>query len=169
MVDFNIGVQGAQTDLLKTYHADGVFRAEIGVNRYIYKMVQGIQYSLDESNQDEEYIDNGKPVFSRIGDIRGQFQVTIKKHAGMFETGDTPADDWLVSKWLADIEEDDPPEVDFVETMHADKAASNKFARVKLKLRIRNVMMMRDPGRGSGDIAIGGQVIGLSYAKREAS
>ena len=166
---------GQRKEELTTYHSKGVLRAVVATGTqntltdYIYKLVQDLTISIDKTNQDTDYIDDGPAIFSRIGDVKGTFNFDLKATISLFDTDAVPTHEWLVSYWLKELADDSPPELDFVETLFAKKSPGEKYARINAKLRIRTCAIERKASRGIIDIPVTGEVIAFTSAKRTAT
>ena len=160
---------GAASEVSPTFHANGVFRAKISSTDYVYLAIQDLEYSFDETNQDEEWFSTGKPLYTRIGDKIGSCRFDMKKMVSLFETGTGPTDGWLLSKWLADIVDNKPPEINFIETLYAKDASSNKFARVSFTGRLRGTSLAYSGNQGAGNVRVHGDIISFTSAIRASS
>lgn len=165
-------VDGLVRGQLLTY-TSGVFRAVDGDDNTIYKAVQRIRLSLDETNLDEDYIDTGIPIYSRIGDKKGTFEFDLRATVDLFETDSDDSnneihatDNTLASKWLNDLQNEDPPIITFVETL--DAKAEAKFVRIRARLRIKAVDAERDPNKGTLGLMVRGEILKIQRAAQEA-
>lgn len=158
---------GAKKERLKTY--SGFIRADVGANEYQYLFIQEIEMAVDDTDVERDRIDDGSPVFTRIGDVLGPFRFLLKNTVDLYQ-GTTPAtDSWLASFWMEQIAQGLFPEIDFIETLNAPESIGNKFARLRWKGRLISAGPDRAKDRGVGEFEVEGEVIGFTSALRQSS
>ena len=167
----------------REYKANGIFKAEQAGGDTTYRGVQNIVLRPDTTtNMDEINVDSGVPMFARIGDKRGTFEFDLVGTYDLFEEDngtDADSDDEepddinatnnsLASKWLADIDNDMPPTLVFVETLRTNKGSDEKQVRIRAKLRIRDVEFARNVDRGVPMIMVRGDLLRIHRAAQSA-
>ena len=160
-------VVGSKADKVENFHTQGVFKTLTG--NHEYRLVQNMDISMDETNQDEDLLDDGTPMFSRIGDKIGVFSFDLKNTIDLFESSANPTTVHLMSYWLDQLSKDNPPEISFVETLYAPDSTGSKFARITFKARIRKVNPRRDTSRAIANIYVSGEIIEYNGAVRAAA
>lgn len=163
---------GAPNEVASHYHADGVLRADVEgtADEYVYRYVQGFEFTADDTNVERIFLDNGAPAFAQVGDVKGSFQFDLKKSVSLFETGTAEPDDkWLASYWLRQVAARKFPEMDFTEVMKAGQLTTNEFGRIKFECRIMGVTTARVETEGAGTITVRGDVLDVKSARREDS
>lgn len=126
----------------------GVLKIPTKSGAYVDKAVARVHWKIDDSNQDEEYVRAESPIYSRRGDVIGKFDFCLNQ----YEQAETPTDRDLVLCWCKQIAGNQPPEVDFVESVDGDAKNGDKGTGIELRLRIRAVGFCEDTAQVNGDI-----------------
>ena len=128
--------------------------------------------SMDEG-WDEDHIDTGKPIFTKISDVLGTFSFNIKNLISLYDTAKPPTDDLSLSKWITDIAAGQPPEIIFAPVMRAVETngslPTNPFINLIFTGRIMNVPIDQVLDQGIQDVVISGNIINIDQIRREAT
>lgn len=158
---------GAKKQRLKTY--SGFIRADIGADEFQYIFIQEIEMAVDDTDVERDRIDDGSPVFTRIGDVLGPFRFLMKNTVDLYQNTTPATSQQLASFWMEQIAQGLFPEIDFIETLNAPESTGDKFARLRWKGRLISAGPDRAKDRGVGEFTVEGEVIGFTSALRQSS
>lgn len=155
----------------RTFTYDGLFQVASGPNTYQYKFIQEMLVSIDDTDLDRDRVDNGKPAFTRVGDVLGNFSFALKNAVDLYEATDPPSDEWLASWWMDRIVLGLPAELSFIQTFKATDpgVSGSAFARLRFTGRIMKVTPQRLRDTGVDEISAEGEIIAFTSALREAT
>jgi hypothetical protein len=160
-------VIGAKADRLQTYA--GMLQINVGVDNYQYKFLKEMTVTYDDTDLDRDRVDDGKPVFTRVGDVLGSFAFRLGASVDLAQSIDPPTDEETASYWIDKLATNDPAELNFVQTFQAPESVGNKFARLRFTGRIMKVEPLREEEVGVNDFNIEGEIIAHTEFIREAS
>ena len=156
---------GLEKDQVQSYNTQGVLKAGDDV----YRLVQSMGFTLDDRNQFVRRTDGGRPIYTRVGDVRGEFDFDLASSVDLFESRATPTNANLASLWMRKIFDDDYPEIVFTQTLFAEDSTGDKFVRLGFTGRIKHVDTGKVDGEGNPLFTVSGEVIGFTGARRAAS
>lgn len=125
--------------------------------------------TLSVDDFDIDRIDSAAPIFTKKSDIIGTFSFDLKNAVSLYETAATPIDDLLVSKWLVDIKNGEPPSIKFAPVMKSVETATNPFVNFIFTGRIMNIPIDQVLDQGVQDLSLLGEVTDFTQARREAT
>ena len=124
--------------------------------------------SMDEWDIDR--IDTAKPIFTKITDILGTFSFNLKNLVSLYDIEKPPTDPLLLSKWIIDIKNGEPPEITFAPVMKAvDPSLTNPFINLIFTGRVTSVPIDQVLDQGVQDVVISGEIIDIDQIRREAA
>lgn len=164
MADFVIN---QKADRLQTY--SGIMQINVGVDNYQYKFLKEMTVTYDDTDLDRDRVDDGKPVFTRVGDVLGSFAFRLGGTVDLAQAVDPPTDEETASYWIDKLVTNDPAELNFIQTFNAPESAGNKFARLRFTGRIMKVEPLREEEVGVNDFNVEGEIIAHTSFLREAS
>jgi len=122
---------------------------------------------------DIDRIDSGKPIFTKITDIVGTFSFNLKNLVSLYDIAKPPTDELLLSKWIIDIKNGQPPEIIFAPVMKAAETNGsspvNPFVNFIFTGRVMNVPIDQVLDQGVQDVVISGDVIDVDQVRREST
>ncbi len=162
------------TDRTGTYEDGGTFiqwADATNAKKIAFTSAWNFTASMDEWDIDR--IDTAKPIFTKITDIVGTFSFNVKNLVSLFDTAKPPTDPLLLSKWIIDIKDGQPPEIIFAPVMKAVKTSgvfpTNPFINLIFTGRVMNVPIDQVLDQGVQDVVISGDVIDIDQIRREAA
>lgn len=123
--------------------------------------------SMDEWDIDR--IDSAGPIFTKVNDILGTFSFNLKNAVSLYDTLAVPTNPILLSNWVADIANGQPPSITFAPVMKAVDATSNKFLNLIFIGRIMSVPLDQVLDQGVQDVVISGEITTINQIRRSAS
>jgi len=164
MVDNLINQEDDRTKLI-----DGVFRIEVGPDTFQFVFIQDADFNIDDANLERDRIDNGKSVFTRLGDVIGTFGFRTKNTVDLYDIVTPATNTVTVSFWMEKLRDADPAVLTFIQKFKAPESAGSKFANIKYSGRIMKVAPDRVAGRAVDEFVVAGEVTGLTSALRQAT
>jgi len=153
----------------RTKLIDGVFRIEVGPNTFQFVFIQDANLTIDDANLERDRIDNGKSVFTRLGDVIGTFGFRTKNTVDLYDIVTPAINTVTVSFWMEKLRDADPAILTFIQKFKAPESAGDKFANIKYSGRIMAVTPDRIAGRAVDEIIVGGEVTGFTLLQRQAT
>lgn len=126
----------------------GLLKVPAKPGAYVGKLIESLDWRIDDSGQDDEHISSEAPTFSRSGDAIGKFRFFL----GQRDAAERPADGDLVACWCRQVAGDRPPEMDFEESGRGAAEGDEHRTGVAMRLRIRSVGSCGGRTQVSGDI-----------------
>ncbi len=157
------------TKLNRTFTYSGILQFDVGGNTYQQKFIQDMLVEFNDEDIERDRIDDGSPVFTRIGDVIGKFSFVEKNTVDLGEAATPATDDWTMSKWIEDLIALSPTEVNFIQTFEAPDSTGNKFMRIKFKGRIMKPALERLRERAVDEAPVEGEIIAFTSLLREAT
>lgn len=143
----------------KTIRINGRLEIDDGTDQKKLIFVQGIKITIDATLLQRDSIGSGTSVFTQNGDVIGSFEFPIRNTVDMFSDVTPAVDISTISFWIQKIIDDDPAQVDFIQTFNAPKSPGDKFARVKFRGRIMTPDMQGSVDDALEDIIITGEIM----------
>lgn len=144
-----------------------------GVNAKKLAIVSAWNFSPSMAEWDTDRIDTAKPIFTKISDVLGTFSFNIKNLVSLYDTAKPPTDPLLLSKWIIDIKNGNPPEIIFAPVMRAVKTdgalPTNPFVNLIFTGRVTDVPIDQVIDQGIQDVVISGDIIDIDQVRREAA
>ena len=157
------------TKINRTFTYSGILQFDVGVNQYTQKFVQDLLVEFNDDDLERDRIDDGSPVFTRIGDVLGKFTFALKNTVDLAEAATPATDDWTMSKWIEDLVANTPTEVKFISTYQAPDSTGNKFERIRFTGRIMRPAIERLRERAVDEALVEGEIIAFVSLLREAT
>lgn len=159
----------ANEKIHKTQTYKAIMQIDVGGNQYTQKFIQEMLIEFNDEDLERVRIDDGSPVFTRIGDVLGFFSFRLKDTVDLYQTVDPPTNQWLLSYWIDQLVLATPAEVDFIMVLNSPTSTGNKFARIRYKGRIMKPAINRLEEVAIEDVLVEGEIIGFTSALREAT
>ena len=119
----------------------GLLQIDDGVDTHQIKFAKEFEAQFNDEFVDEDIIDDGAPVFSQKTDRIGNFRLFMKNVIDMIDAPAVPTDQETLSYWITQIADGEFPTLKFIKLYKAPKSAGNKFARLRITCRIKDVKM----------------------------
>lgn len=157
----------AKADKIVRYK--GILQIDNGTDTFQYKFIQDMEVTFDDEFLQRDRIDDGTPVFTRVGDIYGRFKFNFKETIDLFDSVNPPTNTRTLSYWINQLAIDDPAVVKFIETKQAPNSAGNKFGRMRFDGRITKVNETASRERAVDEAGIEGEITAFTSALRQSS
>lgn len=157
------------TKLNRTFTYSGILQIDVGANQFTQKFVQDMLIEFNDDDLERDRIDDGSPVFTRIGDVLGKFTFALKNTVDLAEAVTPATGNETMSKWIEDLIANSPTEVDFIESLKAEDSTGNKFERIKFKGRIMRPAIERLRERAVDEALVEGEIIAFTSLLRQAT
>lgn len=161
--------KNAKTDKVITYKGMIQVTTPDGQNNVEWIFVQSLEYTVDDTDIQRDRIDDGTPVFTRLGDIVGHFKFSVKDTIDMYDATNPAIDQQTMSYWMEQIAQDNFPTLTFIHQKKAPKSSGNQFARPTFVGRITKCTDGRPQGVAVEDASIEGEVISFVSSIRSVS
>ena len=148
----------------------GLLQIDIGSsNTKSIKFVKDMTAELTEVDADEDYVDDGSPVYTPVGDKLGTWSFLLKNSIDLFDSVVPATNQQTASYWAEQIAARDFPTVKFIEVFKAPKSSGNQFGRAKFDGRMMRVKITRPYKMGVEEVEISGDIIAWTSLQRAAS
>lgn len=152
------------------YHTyKGLLQINTGADTKQLKFIQELLISFDDSALERDFCDNGTPVWTRVGDVLGNFSFRLKDTVDLADTVTPSTNEETISYMLEQIASGDPPSFNFIRVQEASKSTGNKFGRLRYTGRVMKVSLDRGDKRGVDEAVIEGEITAITSYLREIS
>lgn len=159
-------LQNQQDD--RIFRINGVFEIDKGTDENQLVFIQGLTYSLDAGVFERDFIGTGESIFSQNGDVLGTGSFNTKDTIDMLDGAVPAVDVATLSKWLTDIANQEPTEIDVIQTINAPKSLGDKFGRILMKIRIMKPELDENVDQAVDGLNVDFEIIGFTSAQRSA-
>ncbi len=154
----------------KTLHyRGGLLQVDNGANTTQLAFAKDFEAQFNDEFVDEDFLDTGTPVYSPKSDKIGNFRILMKNTIDMISgTVPAPSGDTL-SYWITQIAAAEYPELSFIKVIKAPNSAGDKFGRLRIDCRIKDIKFSTLDDNAIDEAEILGDIVGFTSFKREAS
>lgn len=153
------------TKINRTWKKDGIIKVE-GIPLLA---VQGFKWGLDAANFGRDFMGDGESTFTQGGDVKGAFDFDLLHTVDLLTGTINTSAKSTAQYWLEQINNIDPPVLNFIESLFARKSTGNKIARYTIKGRIMKVDPNYNVSNVVDRITVSGEVTNMDEAVRVSS
>jgi len=152
-------------------YTDSFFQINDGSNTDTIKFIQDWDFTPSMDDFDLDYIDTGKPIFTRKSDIIGTFSFLTKNTTDIYDTDDSSTDELTATNWIKQIANGTPTEITIISilTSPQDEATTNSFVTIQWTGRIMSTELTQVRDTGVQEFQVIGEMTSVTTAQRTAA
>lgn len=158
---------------IATYEEGSFVQWTDNTNAIKLAFVSAWNFTPSMGEWDIDRIDTAAPIFTKLSDILGTFSFNLKNAISLYDTALPATNPILLSKWIADIANGEPPTITFAPVMKAPKTndvfPTNPFVNLIFAGRIMSVPIDQVLDQGAPDVAIEGEITSITQIRRQAT
>jgi len=157
-------------DRTGTYEVGGTFvQWADATNAVKLVFVTGWNFTPSMDEWDTDKIDTAGPIFTKVNDILGTYSFDVKNAVSLYDTLLPATDPLLLSNWIADIANGEPPSIKFAPVMKSAETTTNPFINLIFTGRVMSVPIDQVIDQGVQDVTISGEITAITQIRREAT